>query len=229
MPKNSTLQTAKREGTGKGVARKLRKNGRVPAVLYGRGTDSVHLSLDTLESGHLFHNISVDNTIVDLVVPGEKEPIRTLVREVQTHPWKADILHVDFLRIQEGVAVDMDVPVHLVGIPAGVRTGVGIVEQIIHAIPIRCIPSNIPASIDVDITELDLNDVMHVSDITFGEGIEVMIPQERTLCSVTQPKAEVEPEVEAEEGVEDELEGVEPDTEVGGDTDTDDGSGHGES
>ena len=85
----------------------------------------MHLSLDTKKAEYLFHNISVDNTIIDLTLEGEKEPISTLVREIQTHPWKAHVMHVDFLRIQKGVAVDMTVPVHLVGIPLGVRTSGG--------------------------------------------------------------------------------------------------------
>ena len=111
MAKKPTLKAQKREGTGKGVARRLRQDGRVPAVLYGRELDSVHLSVDAREAEHLFHAISVDNTIVSLKVEGTKEPYETLVREIQTHPWKASMLHIDFLRIQKGVAVDLDVPV----------------------------------------------------------------------------------------------------------------------
>jgi large subunit ribosomal protein L25 len=219
MSDNSTLQAEKRDGTGKGVARKLRQNGRVPAVLYGGDEGSMHLSLNTREAEYLFHNISVDNTIIDLSVEGEKEPISTLVREIQTHPWKAHVMHVDFLRIQKGVAVDMTVPVHLVGVPVGVRTGGGIIEQIIHDIAIRCIPSKIPESIEVDISELDLNEVLHVADISFGEGVEVMIAQERTVCSIAQPRAEEvveapeegdgEDEGASEEGGETEAEGDE--------------------
>jgi large subunit ribosomal protein L25 len=211
MSKNSTLQAEKRDGTGKGVARKLRQSGRVPAVLYGGDEGSMHLSLDTKKAEYLFHNISVDNTIIDLTLEGEKEPIRTLVREIQTHPWKAHVMHVDFLRIQKGVAVDMTVPVHLVGIPIGVRNSGGIIEQIIHDIAIRCIPSKIPESIEVDITELDLHDVLHVSDITFGEGVEVMLAPEQTVCAIAQPRAEevVEPEETEGEGEGDSEEGAE--------------------
>lgn len=205
MSKNATLQVEKRDGTGKGVARKLRQSGRVPAVLYGGGEGSMHLSLDTKKAEYLFHNISVDNTIIDLAFEGEKEPVRTLVREIQTHPWKAHVMHVDFLRIQKGVAVDMTVPVHLVGIPIGVRNSGGIIEQIIHDIAVRCIPSKIPESIEVDITELDLHDVLHVADITFGEGVEVMLAPEQTVCAIAQPRAE---EVVAPEETEGEGEGA---------------------
>ena len=197
----TTLKAERREGTGKGVARKLRDAGRVPAVLYGGGEEPVHLSLDAHDAEYLFHNISVDNTIVGLEMEGANQPVRTLVREIQTHPWKATLLHVDFLRIQEGVAVEMDVPVHLVGTAVGVRQSGGVLEQIIHDLPIRCIPSKIPEAIEVDVTELDINDVLHISDIEFDEGIEVMVSPERTICSVALPRV-IEEEVEEEVDVE---------------------------
>jgi len=230
MASNATLKAERREGTGKGAARQLRQAGRVPAVLYGRDLDSVHLSVDAHEAEHLFHSISVDNTIVDLEVEGEKEPFQTLVREIQTHPWKATLLHIDFLRIQAGVAVEMDVPVHLVGTPEGVKQDGGVLEQIIHDLPIRCIPSLIPEAIEVDVSALGLNDVLHVSDITFDEGVEVRVAPEQTICAVSLPRvAEVgvgEGEAELAEGEEGaealESEGPEGGQESGGDADGDD-------
>ena len=93
---DTKLKAALREGTGKGVARKMREAGQTPAVLYGGDESTVHLALDTHDAHYLFHNISVDNTIIDLHVEGEKEPVQALVREIQTHPWKATLLHVDF-------------------------------------------------------------------------------------------------------------------------------------
>ena len=112
------------------------------------------------------------------------------------------ITHVDFLRIQKGVAVDVDVPVHLVGVPEGVKMDGGVLEQIIHDLPIRCIPSKIPESIEVDVSGLGLNEVMHISDIEFDEDVEVRIAQERTVCAVALPKAAEE---EAEGEVDEEL------------------------
>jgi large subunit ribosomal protein L25 len=202
MSTDTTLKAELREGTGKGVARKLRAAGRLPAVVYGGKGEAQHLSLDTHDAEYMFRNISVDNTIVALDIEGEKQPVQTLVREIQMHPWKASLVHVDFLRIQEGVAVEMVVPLHLIGDPVGVTIGGGTVEQIIHDLPIRCIPSKIPEVLEVDISGLDLNDALHVSDITLGEGVEVTIPLDRTICSVAVPRAEMEPEVEDEEAVE---------------------------
>ena len=201
MAKNqkTVLQAQKREGTGKGVARKLRQAGRVPAVLYGRELESLHLSVDAHDADHLFRSISVDNTIVTLKVEGEKAPYETLVREIQTHPWKASMLHVDFLRIQAGVEVDLDVPVALEGIPVGVRLSGGVLEQIIHELPVRCIPSKIPESFILDVTDLDLNDSLHVSDIVLEDGIELRLDGDQTICAVAVPRVVEEAEVVEEE------------------------------
>ena len=173
MAVDTKLATELRSGTGKGVARKLRAAGRLPAVLYGGDSEPVHLSLDTHDADYLFRNISVDNTIVDLEIEGEKEPVQTLVREIQTHPWKATLVHVDFLRIQKGVMVDVNIPLSLIGTPEGVQMEGGQLDQIIYDLPIRCIPSKIPEVIEVDVSHLKLNDVMHISDVNFEEGIEV--------------------------------------------------------
>jgi large subunit ribosomal protein L25 len=184
----ATLKAKKRDGSGKGVARTLRREGRVPAVLYGRELEAIHLSVDAHEAERLFHSISVDNTIVDLAVEGEKKPYLTLVREIQTHPWRPALLHVDFLRIQEGVAVDLEVPIKLLGVPAGVRLGGGVLEQMIHDLPIRCEPSKIPESIELDVSNMEVNASLRVADLVLPEGVEVRVPGDRTVCSVAIPK-----------------------------------------
>ena len=209
MAKEAKLKAERREGTGKGVARKLRAAGRLPAVVYGGEGETDHISLDSHEALYLFQNISVDNTIVDIEIDGVKGAVPTLVREIQTHPWKGSLLHVDFLRIQKGVAVDVDVPLHLVGTPKGVKDQGGALEQIIHDLPLRCIPSKIPESIEVDVTHLEVEDVLHVSDLTFDEGVEVTIALDQTVCLVSQPKGAGE----GEEG--EEREAAEPEL-VGG-------------
>ncbi len=201
MTTKTILKAAKRGGTGKGEARKLRSTGQVPAVLYGKGMDPVSLSVDAHDAMHLFQTISVENTLVDLKVEGVREPFVTLVREIQTHPYKPDLVHIDFLRVQEGVEVELEVPVHLIGVPAGVKQDGGVLEQVIHELAVRCIPSKIPESIDVDVTGLELDGSIHVSDIAVGEGVEITIPPERVICLVAMPKVVIE-EVEEEEEAE---------------------------
>lgn len=202
----ATLKAEPREAIGKGAARKMRQAGEVPAVVYGRDAETLHLKLNTHDADHLFRHISVDNTIVELHMESEKEPIQTLVREIQTHPWKGHILHVDFYRIQAGVEVDVEVPVELIGTPIGVKMEGGVLEQVIHDLPMRCIPSKIPEVIEVDVSGMEVNDVLHVSDLEFDEGVEVTISLDRTICSVSIPRA-LDEILEAEE--DDEAEDIE--------------------
>lgn len=200
MTKTITLGAIKRDGTGKGAARQMRLGGRVPAVLYGKDMESVSLSVDAREALQLFHSISVENTVVGLAVEGEKELVQILVREIQTHAYRDDLIHIDFLRIQKGVVVDVEIPVHLVGVAVGVKMGGGTMEQIIHELPVRCIPSKIPELLELDVSELELGESLHVSDIAIPEGVEVTVDLGRTLCSVAAPRAEIVEE--EEEGVE---------------------------
>ena len=202
MATQVTLRAEHREGRGKGPARKLRADGQLPAVVYGAGGDPLSIALNTHDAVHLFHSISVDNTIINLEIMGHEAPVPTLVREIQTHPARPEVLHVDFLRIQSGVTVELDVPVHLEGTPASVRDG-GILEQAIHQIPVRCLPKDIPEAFPVDVGELAIGEVIRIEDIVFPEGVEVMLDPQRTLCTVQLPTelvGEAE-EVEAEDAV----------------------------
>jgi large subunit ribosomal protein L25 len=213
MTITKSLTASKREAGGKGAARKLRREGRVPAVLYGKDMDSVTLSLDAMEVEHLFQAISVENTIVELQIEGG-ESHQTLVREIQSHPFRYELVHIDFLRIQSDVEVDVEVPVELVGTPVGVKQHGGVLEQIIHELPVRCLPSFIPERIEVDVSALDIEDSLHLEDIQLPEGVEATIDPERTLCLVSAPRAAIEEG--AEEGAEGEEPGEAPEPEVVG-------------
>lgn len=201
------LKAAPREERGKGMARKLRASGKLPAVLYGADADTLSLTLDYNEAETLFHQISVDNTIINLELKGKRAPVPTLIREIQTHPFRPEILHVDFLRIQTGVEVELDVPVHLEGSALGVREQGGVMEQTIHDLPIRCLPKDIPEAIVVEVTEMEIGDSVHISELRLPEGVTPLLDEERTVCSVQYPSiAEVEVE-EPEEELEPELVG----------------------
>ena len=205
MTKNTELKAFPRTETGKGVASRLRGEDKIPAVLYGKDMEPQGLVLDRLETELLFHRISVENTIVELMVEGNKEPHQTLIREIQSHPHKSGILHVDFLRIQKGVAVELEIPVSLEGIPVGVKEGGGVLEQVVNELRVKCIPSLIPEVVSLDVTGLGVGDTLHVSDIDLGEGVEILVDPARTICAVAIPKAlvtEEEEEEELEEGVE---------------------------
>lgn len=221
MATQVTLKAELREERGKGDARKLRAGGTLPAVLYGADADSMSLSLDMHDAEILFHSISVDNTIINLEVDGEKVPVPTLVREIQTHPVRSEILHVDFYRIQAGVEVELDVPVRLEGTPLGVREEGGVLDHTIHELPVRCIPADIPEAIVVDVYELEIGEAIHVRELTIPPGVEVLLDEDRTVCSVQLP---TKLEIEVEE-VEEELEEGELEAEEGEEGEAEEGEG----
>ncbi len=214
MSTQPALSATRREDRGKGSARKLRAAGRIPAVVYGKDMDALTVSLDAREAEHLFHGISVENTILDLRIGDDGDSMQTLVREIQTHPFRPTILHVDFLRIQEGVEVEVEVPIELVGTPTGVRLNGGVLEQIVHEVEVRCIPSKIPEVFELDITPLEIGDALHVSDLTLGEGVELLIDPTQTVCLVSAPRVlEEEEAAEVEEGAEPAIVGEEKEEE----------------
>jgi large subunit ribosomal protein L25 len=165
----------------------------------------MHLSLDTHEAENLFYSISTENTIVSLKVEGVGELFQTLVREIQSHPFKSSLIHVDFLRIQAGVAVDVEVPLRLIGDPVGVKNSGGVLEQVLNELPVKCIPSKIPELIEVDVSELDVNDSLHVYDLELEEGINITVDEGRTICAVAIPKVVEEAVVEEDELLEGEI------------------------
>ena len=177
--------------------------GRVPAVVYGKDLDPMALTVNSHEAIRLFESISTENTIVSLAIEGE-EPMDTLVREIQSHPFRRELVHVDFYQIQKGVEVELDIPVILVGTADGVRHDEGIMEQVLHEVRVKCIPSLIPSSFELEVTSLNVGDSLHVSDIKVAEGVELLTELERTVCAVAVPRVieEPEPEEGLEEGME---------------------------
>ena len=210
MTGKTGLTAKRRQETGKGVARRLRVAGQVPAVLYGKDQESVSLTLDAQEALSLFHSISVENTIVNVRIDDDKEELETLVREIQMHPYRPDIVHVDFYCIERGVALEVDIPANYIGTPLGVRDG-GSLEVILHGFRVKCLPSKIPESIEIEISHLDIGDSIHASEISMEEGVELLTDPGQTICLVSAPRAEEEVEEEVEEGLEGEEleEGVE--------------------
>ena len=210
MRTETMLKATTRSESGKGAARKLRASGSVPAVVYGGDEEALPLTVDSNEAYNLFQRISVENTIVTLDVKGVKGGIQTLVREIQAHPFRPEILHIDFLRIQAGVAIEVEIPVQLTGTPVGVKNQGGILDQVLHTITVRSIPSKIPEVIEVDIEELEVGQSLHVGEIGLDKDLEVLTDLERTVVQVAYPRVEEEPEEgELDEALEPELIGEE--------------------
>ena len=207
MTVKAGLTAKRRHETGKGPARRLRAAGQIPAVLYGKDQEPISLTIDSREALHLFHSISVENTIVNVQIDDDKEELETLVREIQMHPYRPDILHADFYCIERGVALEVDIPTDYIGTPQGVRDG-GILEVILHELRVKCLPSLIPDTIEIEISGLDIGDSIHASEISMDEGVELLTDPSQTVCLVSAPRVEEE---EEEEEIEEGEEGIEGD------------------
>ena len=187
---SASLSAEARTETGKGVARKLRAAGRVPAVIYGHAREAQALSLPTRELEKLLSQIATGSTVVELTLGGTTT--KTLIREVQRHPFKKQILHVDFQELVAGEKVSVEIPLVFVGTPEGVRLSGALLEQILHSIEVLVDPANIPNHIDVDVTNLAMGHSLHVRELTLPAGLEVLTDEDATVCAVVAPRAVVE-------------------------------------
>ncbi|MBI3791639.1 MAG: 50S ribosomal protein L25 [Gemmatimonadetes bacterium] len=194
----ATLSASSRPATGKGPARVLRAAGQVPAVIYGHARQPQGLALNARELGRLLERIAAEATVIELSIDGTMS--RTLIREIQRHPFKKQILHVDFQELVAGEKVTVRIPISLVGTSDGVRLSGGIMDQPLRELEIRCDPAIIPSHIDVDITKLNIGNSIHVGELKLAEGIEVLTDADATVCVCAAPKAaaeEVKPEAAA--------------------------------
>ena len=184
------LSASARDQGGKGVARKLRSEGRIPAVVYGHGREPQPLSINSRELDRLLDHIAAEATVIDLDIDGK--PARKLIREIQRHPFKRQILHVDFQELVAGEKISVRLPIILVGVPDGVRLDGGILDQTMRELEVEVDPSNIPNHVDIDVTKLTIGSSIHVRDITLPEGVEVLDDGDASVCVVSAPRAAVE-------------------------------------
>ena len=205
---DSKLKTENRTDLGKAAARRLRRTGKVPAVIYGDGQETTSLLLDA----HDFERMLKEHhTIVELELDGKLT--RTIVRDIQRHPVTGNISHVDFFTVKTGQKLTLSVDVNYIGTAAGTITG-GILQMVKNTVNILVVPKDIPDYIEIDVSELEVGDSIRIKDI-IRENIEFLDDPEDVLCGVLAPKA-VEEEVveeegeEGEEGEEDDEEAAEP-------------------
>jgi len=184
------MKGSRREGVGKGFARKARALGNIPGVLYGHGETPQALAVDSREFSTAMRTNKGSNAIVALDL-GAGE-VTALVRAVQLDPVSHRVIHIDFQHISLTETIHVEVPVHLVGIPVGVKDGGGILETITRELQIRCLPTAIPASLDVDVSGLAVGTSLHVADLKF-EGISIETDPHVTVATVVAPTVEAEP------------------------------------
>ncbi|HEX2486792.1 MAG TPA: 50S ribosomal protein L25 [Myxococcota bacterium] len=192
---DASLTAEVRDGRGKGVARKLRATGRIPAVVYGRGRDSQPLTVDPAALSKLLHaGHSGMNTLIDLTVAGRKSVV--LVRDIQKDPVSGQWVHADLYVVDLTRTIQVEVPLHLIGKPAGIELG-GILDHPMREVTVECLPRAIPDSIDVDVSALGIGDSIHVRDLVLPEGARILSDPDLAVASVVLPKAEEERVAEA--------------------------------
>jgi large subunit ribosomal protein L25 len=187
------LSAAARTATGKNAVKKIRRDGFVPAILYGRARASRPLAvgrkelLGALATGG--RNVLIDLTIAQ---DGQEESNTVMIREIQRHHLRREILHVDLHQISLTEALEAHVPVTLEGMPEGVASGGGILEPHLREVLIRCLPTQIPDHLTANVSHLGVGDSLHVRELVVPEGIEILTPPEEVLVSVVAPKEKVE-------------------------------------
>ena len=191
--KSVPLNASPRSHTRHGGVKKLRAAGRIPAVIYGRQTQSENLELNAKEiSDLILHSVS-ENLLVDLAVKDNPRPKRlALVQEVQHHPLSGQILHVDFHEVAENEKVSVMVPVETVGEAVGVKTGGGVLEHVMFRIKVRALPKDLPEQIVVDVSHLEVGKSVHLGEIKAPPGVEILGDKKISVIAVAMPKTEEE-------------------------------------
>jgi len=192
------LQTTVRKTTGNSPARSLRRSGHIPAVLYGPKADPILLSVNVKSLEQAFKQGNVFQIILDLVIQnGKKITKAAMVKELQTHPVSGNFIHVDFYEIDMKRQIKVMVPLITKGQSVGVENG-GMLNIVRRELELFCLPGDIPEAIEIDITDLDVGDSIHIEDIPLGENVEISSDVNFTVVTVLSPKAEEEGVEEAE-------------------------------
>lgn len=190
-----TLEAQERTPGNKNDARRLRRGGKVPGVVYGAGKNSRSVSVDPRQVTRILHSQSGHNTIFDLTLDGENT--KAMIVDWQYEPVKGALLHIDLKRIAMDRRLTVKVPIVLVGTAAGVKQQGGILEQVLREVELECLPSDIPRSIEADVTELVFGKVLRVSDLLHNEKLEFITDENQPVAHITTVKEEEAPTPEA--------------------------------
>ncbi|HEY3975472.1 MAG TPA: 50S ribosomal protein L25 [Candidatus Sulfotelmatobacter sp.] len=191
----STLEAQPREAGTKNHARRVRKDGKIPAVVYGAGKDSVSISVDPRHVLRILHSDTGHNTIFDLALSGgestKAENSKAMIVDWQYEPIKGTLLHIDLKRIALDKVLTVSVPIFLIGEAAGVKQEGGIMEQMLREVEIECLPGDIPSHIDADVSQLTFGKVLRVSELPHSDKIKFITDENQPVAHVTSVKEEV--------------------------------------
>ncbi len=192
----TVVEAQPREANGKNVARRLRKSGKVPAVVYGAGKPPLSVSVDPKQIARILHSEAGHNTIFDLQVDGERA--KAMIVDWQYEPIKGSLLHLDLQRIAMDRRLKVQVPISLKGEAAGVKQQGGILDQVLREVEVECLPGDIPSHIDADVSNLVFGQSLRVSDLPLDRSkVKILTPADQVVAHVTSVKEEVAPTPEA--------------------------------
>ena len=183
------LNVVKREDSGKGVARRTRAEGRIPGIVYGKGMEPQAVSVDRREFVTALQTDAGLNTLLNLTL--DNDTIPTLAREIQRDPVRGTLLHVDFVKVDLKQEVEVTVPVHVIGESPGVAEG-GVLEQPMHEVTVRCLPQEVPESIEADVSGLNIGDSLRVGDLSEAKSFHILNDPEVAVVSIMAPISEEE-------------------------------------
>lgn len=194
--KELLLKSTRRETTGKGQARLLRRKGIIPAILYGPGTKTVKLSLELIEIQKIFRYSKTGQFLINLEIDGDLKKVT--IKELQKHPVSSNVLHIDFYEVAMDKKIKVSVPITTVGTSKGIEFG-GMLQIVRREVEVLCLPNNIPTSIDINISDLDIGDSFHVNDLSLTDKIEIFGENNYTILTILNQKSTEESVEEVEE------------------------------
>lgn len=200
--KQVSLNAELRTECGKSAVKKLRREGLIPAILYGHKKESIPLSLSSLLLNRIMTDEAIESTLIDLTIKaGEKEEKKTVVlKDIQVGPVKRNYLHVDFYEVDMSEKIVVPISIHLIGKAKGVEAG-GILQQIKREVEVKCLPSKIPGRFEIDVSNLEIGDSIHLGGISLDEGVEILEDLSLVVAAVSTPTVMKEAE-EEEMGIE---------------------------
>jgi len=199
--KQVSLNADLRTECGKSAVKKLRREGLIPAILYGHKKESIPLSLSSLLLNRIMTDEAIESTLIDLTIKaGENEEKKTVVpKDIQVGPVKRNCLHVDFYEVDMSEKIVVPISIHLIGKAKGVEAG-GILQQIKREVEVKCLPSKIPGRFEIDVSNLEIGDSIHLGEISLDEGVEILEDLSLVVAAVSTPT--VMKEAEEEMGIE---------------------------
>jgi large subunit ribosomal protein L25 len=193
------IEVEPREATGKNAARRLRRQGKIPGIVYGLGRPPFPVAVPPRKLEEVLRLETGRNTILTLSLAGQDRTRAVMIRDLARDPVTGQIEHVDFVRVDLGKTVTVRVPVRLVGTPVGVKVEGGIVEFLRREVEVECLPGDIPEHLDVEVSNLHVNQHVSVSDLVVGDKVRVLTPADEPIVLVAPPRVEEAPTAEAAE------------------------------